>query len=273
MRPRRSRPLHATLRPMEADLDHRLRDRVLDGAVRYAPWRPGVPWWVIGIQGAALLATGLILLLVQGATTGVVALFGLVLLVLAIAWAWSAMRGGLPAAILPWRAFRAGAGVAVGAILVLDLPFGLLGDAASLAVLAVGLFLVGALGCVEWAVGRDVIGWRWPSLIGPVVALLYGLIVLVSRLQAGPLFVQTVALLLLAVGGILLVRAGILWQQIRVTTRADAAETIPREPAIRPTEPPPGTTPAPRVPGRTSPVPPIPRSPGGSGDGGGAALN
>lgn len=255
---------------MEPDLDHRLRERVLDGAARYAPWRPGVPWWVVGAQGAAFLVTGLILLLVQGATSGVVALFGLVLLVLAIAWAWSAMRGGLPAAILPWRAFRAGAGIAVGAVLVLDLPFGLLGDAASLAVLSVGLFLVGALGSIEWVVGRDVIGWRWPSLIGPVVALLYGLIVLVSRLQAGPLFVQTVALLLLAAGGILLIRAGILWKQLRAVTLPDGTGAVEREPAIRPTEPPPGTTPAPRVPGRTSPIPPVTRGPG---DGGGAALN
>ncbi|GEM_PF-3102470 len=258
---------------MDADLDHRLRDRVLDGAARYAPWRPGVPWWVVGTQGAVLLGTGLVLLLVQGATAGVVALFGLVLLVLAIAWAWSAMRGGLPAAILPWRAFRAGAGIAVGSILVLDLPFGLLGSAASLGVLAVGLFLVGALGCVEWAVGRDAIGWRWPSLIGPVIALLYGLIVLVSRLQAGPLFVQTVALLLLAAGGILLVRAGILWQQIRAAAADDLAAAVEREPAVRPTEPPPGTSPAPRVPGRATPVPPITRNPAGPGDGGPAPLN
>lgn len=232
---------------MDPDLDEKFRAQALVLAQRYAPWRPGIDWRIVGVEGIVVLLVSL-LLLAQGSIDLVVGLLGVVLLAVSAAWAWTAMRSSLPQSILGWRGLRGGVGFATGTLLVVDLPFSFLPTTAALAVLAIGLFLVGAIGCIEWLVGREVMGWRWPSLVGSAVALGYGVVVLASSLQAGPLFIQAVAIVLLVTAAVLLVRAGQLWQTSRVAAAGSAAgEQDAERPAPRPTDPVPHTTPAPEV--------------------------
>jgi len=232
---------------MDPEFDEKLRAQALVLAQRYAPWRPGIDWRIVGAQGIVVLLVSL-LLLAQGSIDLVVGLLGVVLVAVSAAWAWTAMRSTLPQSILGWRGLRGGVGFATGTLLVVDMPIDFLPTTAALAVLAIGLFLVGALGCIEWLVGREVMGWRWPSLVGSAVALGYGVVVLASSLQAGPLFIQAVAIVLLVAAAVLLVRAGQLWQASRLAGPvAGAASTDEDRPAPRPSDPVPHTTPAPDV--------------------------
>ncbi|MFO1539097.1 MAG: hypothetical protein ACKOTZ_01430 [Chloroflexota bacterium] len=232
---------------MDAEFDEKLRTQALVLAQRYAPWRPGIDWRIVGIEGVVVLLVSL-LLLAQGSVDLVVGLLGVVLVAVSGAWAWTAMRSSLPQALLGWRGLRGGVGFATGTLLVTDLLVDYLPTSGALAVLAIGLFLVGAIGCIEWLVGREAMGWRWPSLVGSAIALGYGVVVLASSLQAGPLFIQAVAIVLLVGAAVLLVRAGQLWQASRgaVASGAGAADDAQR-PAPRASDPVPHASPAPAV--------------------------
>lgn len=255
-------------------LDLRIRDRALETAHRYAPWRDDLAWWIVGAQAAALLVLALVLLLIQGSDALVVLALGIVFLFVAAAWAWSAMQSALPQVVLGWRGLRGGVGIATGTLVVLGvLHVAVTADA--LGILAVGLLLAGVLGCVEWWVGRRAMGWRWPSLGGSAISIAYGIVVLASGPSDRPLFIQTLALVALAIGGVLAARTVQLWRReqgdarpepdaAEVPTVADAparpAAAARPTPAPRPrvTTPPPGTTPAPTVAARSA-RPPAPR--------------
>lgn len=205
---------------MDDRLDMRIRAGATETAQRIAPWRPDIAWWAVGIQGIVALVLGLLLLFNQGAGEPVLAVLGLLVLLIACGWAWSAMRSDLPQLVLGWRGLRGGAGLAVGGMVVLDFLVDFLPLTSALVVFALGLLLLGGLGAAEWFVGRTSMGWRWPSLVGPVVAAVFGFVVLASRLQAAPVFLQVVAGAAVVAGVLLLIRAGLLFRQERLALDA-----------------------------------------------------
>lgn len=207
---------------MDDRLDMRFKASAADAAHRMAPWRPDIPWWAVGIQGVLALLLGSWLLVNQGAGEPVLGVMGIVLLAVASSWAWSAMRSDLPQVVLGWRGLRAGTGILAGALVVLDLSADFMPASAALVVLALGLLMVGGMGAAEWFSGRDRMSWRWPSLVGSAAAAVFGFIILVSRLQAAPVFLQAIAIALVAVGVLLLLRAGLLFRQEQVLRRAPA---------------------------------------------------
>ena len=239
-------------RPTDDRLDLRIRDRALDVAHRYAPWHPDLDWWVVGAQAAALLGAALVLLLIQGSDAFVVFLLGIGLCFVSAAWAWSAMQSVLPQVVLGWRGLRGGVGFATGIFVVFDF-LGVAVSADGVGLLAVGLLLAGILGCVEWWVGRQPMGWRWPSLGGSIVSIAYGIVVLASGPSDRPLFIQTLALVALVVGAILGGRTVQLWRRTRPIAAGAADQPERAEDAVertRVTAPPPGTSLAPTVTGR-----------------------
>lgn len=215
---------------MDDRLDTRIRTRTIDTAHRVAPWRADIAWWIVGLQGVIALLLGLLLLLNQGAGEPVLVVVGLFVLLVASIQAWSAMRSDLPQRVLGWRGLRAGVGLMTGLVVVLDAPLDVMPPPAALAVMALGLFVAGALGVVEWFAGRDAMRWRWPTLIGPAVSLAFGVILIASRLQAAPVFLQVLAGGAVALGVLLLLRAGILLREERLrhgTGAVPAASSAP----------------------------------------------
>lgn len=201
---------------MDDRLDMRIRTSAIDSAHRVAPWRADIAWWIVGIQGVISLVLGLWLLFNQGAGAPVLFVVGLFVLLVASIQAWSAMRSDLPQAVLGWRGLRAGVTLLAGLVVVLGLPLDILTLPALLAVLALGLLLAGILGVTEWFVGREEMHWRWPTLIGPGTSLAFGVILIASRLQAAPVFLQVIAGAAIVLGVLLLVRAGILLREDRL---------------------------------------------------------
>jgi uncharacterized membrane protein HdeD (DUF308 family) len=197
-------------------LDMRIRTNAIDTAHRVAPWRADIAWWIVGVQGVTSLLLGLWLLVNQGAGEPVLAVVGLFVLLVASIQAWSAMRSDLPQAVLGWRGLRAGVSLMTGLVVVLDAALDVLTVPASLSVMALGLLLAGLLGVTEWFVGRDEMRWRWPTLLGPAVSLAVGAILIASRLQAAPVFLQVIAGVAVVLGVLLLVRAGILLREDRL---------------------------------------------------------
>lgn len=198
----------------------RIKAGATDAAHRIAPWRPDIPWWAVAVQGILALLLGLWLIVNQGAGEPVLGVLGLGLLGVAVWWSWSAMRSDLPQVVLGWRGLRAGAGILAGSLVVLDLLVDFMPATAALVVFALALLMVGGIGAAEWFAGRARMGWRWPSAVGSAVAAAFGLIILISRLQAAPVFLQVIAMALLAAGVLLVVRAALLFRQEQVLRRA-----------------------------------------------------
>ena len=196
--------------------DMRVRSAAIETAHRVAPWRGDIAWWVVGIQGLIGLVVGLWLLFNQGAGEPVLAVVGLLLLGIASMWAWSAMRSDLPQVVLGWRGLRAGVGVLAGLLVVLDFVMDFLTVPAALVVLSIGMLVAGLIGIAEWIVGREEMHWRWPTLTGPVVAASFGLVLLLSRLQAAPIFLQVIGAAAVVLGVLLLIRAGMLFREERL---------------------------------------------------------
>jgi hypothetical protein len=133
------------------------------------------------------------------------------------------MRSDLPQLVLGWRGLRGGVGLLTGGLVVLDFLLDFLTPTATLIVFALGLLLAGAIGVAEWSVGRTTMGWRWPSLVGSAVSAAFGFIMLLSRLQAAPVFLQVLAITAVVLGVLLLVRAGLLLRQERLLARVGEA--------------------------------------------------
>ena len=149
-------------------------------------------------------------------------------------WAWSAMRSDLPQVVLGWRGLRAGVGLLAGLLVVLDFAGRLPARVpAALVVLSIGLVRGRpASALAEWIVGRDEMGWRWPYADGSGGrARRSGLVLLLSRLQAAPIFLQVIAVAAVVLGVLLLIRAGMLFREERLLrgtgggSRASSAPT------------------------------------------------
>lgn len=211
---------------MDGGLELRIRNGAVGAAQRVAPWRSDIAWWIVGLQGVVAIALGLLLLFNQGAGVPLLWLVGLLLLLLATVQAWSAMRLDLPQVVLGWRGLRAGVGLMTGALVML----GMVTDSASvpvvLAVLALGLVLAGLLGVAEWWLGRAEMRWRWPTLVGPLASIAFGATMLLSRLQAAPLFLQAIAGVSLVLGVLLVVRAALLLREDRLLRSRGVQPTV-----------------------------------------------
>ena len=148
------------------------------------PWRAGMPWWVILLEGLIALGIGIYVLMAPNAGNSIVLLLALYLLVAHVERAIIGFRSRIPAAILAERMLRAGIGVTVGLIIVVDALIPFINPPAPLVILSLGWLLIGAIGIWEWVSARRT-DWAWA--VFPVVSALFGLLMLASRLALGPL--------------------------------------------------------------------------------------
>ena len=60
-----------------------LTEQTLTKAREWAPWRPGLPWWIVLLEGIALAIMGL-LIVINPATSSVNVAIGLVILLVVV---------------------------------------------------------------------------------------------------------------------------------------------------------------------------------------------
>jgi len=176
------------------------------------PWRAGMPWWVILLEGLIALGIGIYVLMAPNAGNSIVLLLALYLLVVHVERAIIGFRSRIPAAILAERMLRAGIGVTVGLIIVVDALIPFINPPAPLVILSLGWLLIGAIGIWEWVSARAELGLGLGALVFPVVSALFGLLMLASRLALGPLVLQSLAIVSIVAGIALLGYAFMLYR-------------------------------------------------------------
>lgn len=156
-------------------------------AGQQAPWRRGVAWWMVLIQGLLLLALGLYILFRQSAAgIQAVQLLGIFLLVLSLLAAIRGVRGRVAPRALPYHMLAAGIGLATGTIISLNTWQEFMTPTASLVIISIGFMLYGLAGLLEWFMGGTE-QRTWLALGLSLVSVLLSLAILWSRLAlAGP---------------------------------------------------------------------------------------
>ncbi len=184
------------------------------------PWRAGMPWWVILLEGLIALGIGIYVLMAPNAGNSIVLLLALYLLVAHVERAIIGFRSQIPAAILAERMLRAGIGVTVGLIIVVDALIPFINPPAPLVILSLGWLLIGAIGIWEWVSARAELGLGLGALVFPVVSALFGLLMLASRLALGPLVLQSLAIVGIVAGIALLGYAFMLYRNAQAAPQA-----------------------------------------------------
>jgi uncharacterized membrane protein HdeD (DUF308 family) len=131
------------------------------------PWRKGIPWWLVLVEGALIIALGLYLYFqpdsARSTIRGLIGAFLIFNSVIGIAAGLRETTRNLP--MSPYRLIRGGVGLLVGLIVVLQPIFTYIDADATRTILAVGLTLWGLIGLYGAFATHDEGGFRWNTVI------------------------------------------------------------------------------------------------------------
>ncbi|MCL4857822.1 MAG: hypothetical protein KJZ93_00380 [Caldilineaceae bacterium] len=164
------------------------------------PWRQGMAWWVVLIEGLIVLGIGIYVLTQPVAGAQIVVLLAAFLLIISVERAINGFREIIPPAILAERMLRAGIGLTVGLIIVFNNWQNFMNPPAPVVILSLGWLLTGAVGIWEWVTGRQDLGLGLGALIIPAISALFGLLMLGSRLALGGVVLQAIGILAVVAG-------------------------------------------------------------------------
>lgn len=215
---------------MTDDLTRMAKDLAYD----YAPWAEGVRWWVVLIQGVALLALGAFILFVPGtANKTAVEILGLYLLIGGALDAWQGIRGRVSPSAMPYHMLAAGSGITTGIVVLIDLFEGLMSLQSAAVIVSVGLIFVGIMRLIVWIVGGESGNRRWLGLILPVGLLVLGGAAIFTRLEGGATIIRWLGIIAMVSGALLLIQAFVLYgkqnNQQDMAQRPQTAAAAPRE--------------------------------------------
>ena len=142
------------------------------------PLKGEANWLIVGIEAVALIVIGLYMLVDKsGASSVILQLIGVVLLFMALSLGWESLRGvGL---LGPFDAFRAGIGVAIGAIATSGWWSETIENDAIRLILGWGLVAYGVLHLAGLLINRD--KFRIVGLVIAGLTLVLGIVLLTSR--------------------------------------------------------------------------------------------
>jgi uncharacterized membrane protein HdeD (DUF308 family) len=149
-------------------------------ATQHAPWRKGLGWPILAIEGAVALGIGIYILVATDDARDIIRqLIAVVLLIQAFLHTLAGFRNReLPVA--PFHVLRGGIGMTVGVIVLLENFSDYLNVDAARFILGLGLVAYGAIGIVTIWVERENRGLRLGGLAVGIVNIVLGLMFVFS---------------------------------------------------------------------------------------------
>ena len=215
-----------------------MQDRAMSTIKDQAPWRKGVAWPVIGIEGLILVGLGIYIFVDQDQAGEVVRqLIAVILVVNGLIEILAGFRNQESTAS-PYRILRGGVGVTVGTLVLLENVADYLDPDGARIILAVGLLFFGLIGLTAAVLARDEAGLRISAVVSGGVTIALAVILFTgdaedsSRLN----LLATIALVfgLMLVGYAYFLYRGKQEPSSESTTHADVAPK-PESPAVDPT--------------------------------------
>jgi uncharacterized membrane protein HdeD (DUF308 family) len=169
-------------------MQNRLRQSAQEVAADAAPWRRGVPWYLIAIEAAVALAIGVYFITDPDAAQSTIRqLIAIVLVVISFLDIWSGFSTYRDPLIrdpmTPFRLVRGGAGMTIGLLALFATRWGWLTEANIREVLGYGLIAYGAIGVLgilaSWSNSRV----RWATIGGNILGLALGFVLIYNAQQ------------------------------------------------------------------------------------------
>ncbi len=205
-----------------------MAQQAMELAQKGVPWRRGMPWWLVGVEGAILTAVGIYVIAApDDARDVVVQLIGWFLIANAVLAILASLRGDGPTMpITPYRMLAAGIGLTVGLLVALEPLWDYVDSDAGRGILALGLLGHGLVGLYGAFATRASGGMRRGALVtgGLNVALAVLLFYNIRREALDPRWFGVVAI----IGGVLLL--GFAFALYRDLQKASTTEVAPSPP-------------------------------------------
>ena len=204
-----------------------VKAKVSDGVKSAAPWRRGIAWWLVLVEGIVLLGIGLYMVLDhQGSGVMVGKLVAAILGIMGLIELIAGLRLEASGAVIKVTMIHATVGFVTGLLIFVLLWTDSLTNQAGAIILAFGCLIVGLLGLYRAVLLRGQVSLRG-GLIMSVFFFLFGAMLMLSALGKG-LFDASLTLmawLLVIAGALLIAWAILLYRRIRAESAADAEST------------------------------------------------
>jgi uncharacterized membrane protein HdeD (DUF308 family) len=163
-------------------MTEQIKTKVSDGAKAAAPWRKGVPWWLVFSEGAGMLALGLYMFVAPVKSR---VLLGLIIAaVLGISGAVqliALLRDKERDPLATWGIVRGAIGLAVGVLMLLLLLLNARSADLARAILGIGALAYGAIGLYILYVAHEK-GARLAAIVNCIFFVFVGVIMLIDLL-------------------------------------------------------------------------------------------
>ena len=186
-----------------------LKSQLTRSAKGALPWRKGVAWWVVLLEGVALLALGLYVFFAKPTTAVVLGwVVALSLLASGALSLYLSLQATEQTPVRQWTLIHGVVGVAAGLLAIL-IQF--VSPGAALTMLGLGCLAYGGVG-LYMLLDKNLTAMRRLSFITTIFYLVLGVLIVLHALGVGTLatVLQLISLLLIAAGVILLFWALIL---------------------------------------------------------------
>ena len=186
-----------------------IKSQVTQAAKGAVPWRKGIAWWVVLLEGLALLALGLYMFFAKPTTAVILGwVVALSLLASGALSLYLSFQATERTPVRQWTLIHGVVGVAAGLLAIL-IQF--VSPGAALTVLGLGCLAYGGVG-LYMLLDKNLTAMRRLSFITTIFYLVLGVLIVLHALGVGTLatVLQLISLLLIAAGVILLFWALIL---------------------------------------------------------------
>lgn len=236
-----------------------MQDKAVTTLKENVPWRRGVAWPVVAVQGAILLVIGIYILVNQDSARDVVRqLLAIVLVANGALDLFTGFRTQGSVAS-PYRVMRGSVALTTGLLVLFENVSDYLDASSSRVILAWGLLVFGVVGLLAAFLNRKEAGLRLGTLIGSGMAIIISILLFTGD-ETNTSRLNLLAVVLLVLGGALVAYAFLLYkgqqQEVTATTSPEAAMTYSEPDAssepmstfeqAAPAEPTSPPTPAPR---------------------------
>ena len=180
-----------------------IKNQVTRTAKGALPWRKGIAWWVVLLEGLALLALGLYMFFAKSTTAVILGwVVALSLLASGALSLYLSLQTAERTLVRQWTLIHGAVGVAAGLLAIIVQLFS---PGAALTVLGLGCLAYGGVG-LYLLLDKNLTALRRLSFISTIFYLVLGGLIVLHALGLGTLVttLQIVSLLLIAAGIILL---------------------------------------------------------------------
>lgn len=169
-----------------------------DTLKQVAPWKSGVAWWLVLVEGIVALVLGAYLIIAPAqAATILGLLLSLFLIIDGIIQFVASLRQAVRGRLGRWRGII---GVVVGVAILVIWFFGLEARELAVTILGVGLLIYGLTGVFLVLFRRGDTRFRWGVLLGSVILTVVGLVALFDNFSPGFQSLPVIGALLVVLG-------------------------------------------------------------------------